>query len=169
MGEARMSETGRSGGSQALEILYRHRSALIWIAVLVLIAWMQWPMIKGTLYRFEKAPADGMAWRTDFQAALAESKQTGKPVLLDFSASWCPPCQVMKHDIWPDEKVRQAIETSYIPVLLDVDAAASQEVAQRYNVRSVPTILVVDKDGRVVRQEGFMSRNKTLAFLKPSA
>lgn len=171
MGEADMPETGRSGGVQTLDFLYRHRSALIWIAVLLLIVWLRWPMIKGTFYRLAKipAPADGIAWRTDLQAALGASKETGKPVLLDFSASWCPPCQVMKHEVWPNEQVRQAVMAGYIPVLLDVDTPASQEVAQRYNISSVPTILVVDADGRVVRQEGFMPKGKMLAFLKPPA
>ncbi len=166
-----MPETGQSGSGQALEFLNRHRSALIWIAVLVLIVWLQWPMVKGTFYRLAKipAPADGIAWQADFQAALAASKQTGKPVLLDLSASWCPPCQVMKHEVWPNEQVRQTVMTGYIPVLLDIDTPASQEVAQRFNVRSVPTILVVDAEGRVIRQQGFMSKSKTLTFLKPPA
>lgn len=166
-----MHEAGQSTNNPAFDFLYRHRSALIWLAVLAFVVWMQWPMIKGSFYRFSKipAPADGIAWRTDFQAASVEARTTGKPVLLDFSASWCPPCQVMKHDVWPDEKVRQAVEAGYIPVLLDVDAAASQEIAQHYKVNGVPTILVVDADGRVLRQSGYMSRSAALAFLNPPA
>lgn len=163
-----MPQAGHGNGGQVLDLLYRHRSSLVWLAVLGLIVWMQWPMIKGTFYRLMKipAPADGIAWRTDFQAALAESKQLGKPLLVDFSASWCPPCQVMKHEVWPNAEVREAAMAGYVPVLLDVDVPAAQEVAQRYNVGSVPTILVLDAEGRLVRQKGFMSKGAMLAFLK---
>jgi thiol:disulfide interchange protein len=168
MNGADMSPAGPDGVGRALDFLYRHRSALVWLAIVTVVVWLQWTTIKGTFYRFLKAPApaDGVAWQADFQAGLAESKQTGRPVLLDFSASWCPPCQVMKHEVWPDTQVRQAIMAGYIPVLLDIDTPASQEVAQRYNVRSVPTILILAADGRIVRQAGFMSRSAMLAFLK---
>ena len=166
-----MSQTIQAGASQPLDFLYRHKSALIWLAVLAFVVWMQWPMIKGTFYKYSgrPAPADGIAWRTVFEQALAESSETGKPVLLDFSASWCPPCQVMKHEVWPNEQVRQTVMEGYIPVLLDVDAAASRAIAQRYEVTGVPTILVVAADGRVLRQSGYMSRSAALAFLKPPA
>jgi thiol:disulfide interchange protein len=166
-----MSETGHSSGSKVMGLLHRHRSSLVWAAVVGLIVWIQWPMIRGSFYRFLSipAPADGIAWRTDLPAALDESKQTGRPVLLDFSASWCPPCQVMKHEVWPDQQVRLAIEAAYIPVFMDVDAPASQEVARRYNVRAVPTILVVAADGRVLRETGFLPKDAMLTFLKSPA
>lgn len=166
-----MSESQQSESRQPSSFLHRHRSGLIWMAVLVFIGWMQWPMIKGSFYKFFNvpAPADGIAWRTDFTAALAESKQTGKPVLLDFSASWCPPCQAMRHDVWPDQQVRQAVKTGYIPVLLDVDAPASQEVARRYDISSVPTIVIVDAEGHVLRQSSYMSAGAMIGFLNPPA
>lgn len=156
-------DDGRKAG-----LLRRHRSGLVWGAVFALIVVLQWPMIKGTFYRYSKvpAPAGSIAWRSDFPAALAESRQTGKPVLLDFTASWCPPCQVLKHEVWPDTQVGQAVTAGYIPVLLDVDVPASQDVARRYGVRSVPSILVVDADGQVVRQSGYRSKGAMLEFLR---
>lgn len=145
--------------------LSRHRWGIIWTALLAAIVFVQWPMLKGIFYRVSgsPAPADGIAWRTDFNAALAESKQSGKPVLLDFSATWCPPCQVMKHDVWPDAKVREAVTASYIPVAVDVDS--NQELASRYGIYGIPSILIVDAQGKVLKQGSFMSSNGLLAFL----
>jgi protein disulfide-isomerase len=138
---------------------------LVWTALLAVIILVQWPMIKGMIYRVSGSPApdDGIPWRTDFNAALAEAKQSGKPVLLDFSASWCPPCQVMKHDVWPDAKVREAVTAGYIPVAVDVDK--NQGLAARYGITGIPSVLIVDAEGKVLKQGNFMSSGSLLDFL----
>jgi|SRR5579859_3522635 len=108
---------------------------------------------------------DNIPWRTNLSDALAESKKTGKPVLADFSASWCPPCQEMKHSSWPDAKVEEAVKTNYIPVLLDMDKPQSEGPAQRYKVEYIPTVLILDAEGNVVRNGGFMQASELLGFL----
>ena len=87
-------------------------------------------------------------------AALAEAGRTNKHVLVDFSADWCPPC-VAKHDVWPDPAVERALAGSYVPLLIDVDRNGA--VADQYSVRGIPTVLVLDSRGRVVRQATFLS------------
>lgn len=143
---------------------------LLWAALIGGIAYMQWPMLKGTYYKTTgaEAPASAVAWRTGFDAALAESAKNGKPVLVDFTASWCPPCQTMKHDVWPDAKVASAVNEGYVPVLVDVDNPKNADVAQKYGVRGIPTILVLDARGQVLRTGSYMSRSAMLDFLKRS-
>lgn len=124
-------------------------------------------MLKGAFYRVTGAapPEDQIAWRTDYEAALAESRQSGKPVMIDFTADWCPPCQVMKHDVWPDDSVRQTIEAQAIPLLINVDDEATRSIQARYEVRTIPTILLVDGEGRVLKTGSFMSKRGMLDFL----
>lgn len=141
---------------------------LLWALLIGAVVYMQWPMIKGMYYKTTgaQAPASAVAWRSGFDAALSESGQTGKPVLVDFTASWCPPCKVMKHDVWPDSGVAGAVNSGYVPVLIDVDDPRNAEVVRKYGVSSIPTILVLDARGEVLNAAEFLTRDGMLEFLK---
>ncbi|HYF24194.1 MAG TPA: thioredoxin [Baekduia sp.] len=76
-----------------------------------------------------------------FDAAVLESEL---PVVVDFSAAWCPPCRVME----PVLAELAAERTDLRFVQVDVDA--SPQTAARYGVLSMPTF-VVFRDGAPVR------------------
>lgn len=81
------------------------------------------------------------------------------PVLVDFYAEWCGPCHVQAPIL---EELAQEIESAKI-VKVDVDE--SQELAKRYNVSSIPTLLVF-KNGQVVaRHEGVASKEQLKTLL----
>lgn len=138
---------------------------LLWVAVLVgVLAW-RWPILKGYYYRFAdvQAESSAIAWRTDLSAALEESRRTGLPVLADFNASWCPPCAAMKHDTWTDDGVERAVTRGTIPLLVDIDQQPT--VAARYDVNAIPTVLLLDASGQVIRRAGFLPASGVLRFL----
>ena len=89
-------------------------------------------------------PKDLIPWRSSLAAAREESAKTGKPVLAYFTATWCPPCQQMKHEVWPVPQVRKAIEP-YVPVKVDVDEYP--DVAKQYVFEGIPMITVLRADG----------------------
>jgi thiol:disulfide interchange protein len=130
-----------------------------------LLVW-RWPLLKGWVYRASDrpAPAASFEWRTDLDAALAEARHLGRPVFADFQADWCPPCIAMAHDVWPDPEVGRLLTERYVPLSIDVDR--DPDAAARYRIHGIPTILVLDGDGRVLRRASFMSRGGILDFLR---
>ena len=70
----------------------------------------------------------------------------------------------MKHDVWPAADVGQAVNAAYIPLAVDVDR--NGPVAERYRVDGIPAVMILDADGRVVRQtSGYLPASGVLEFL----
>lgn len=106
----------------------------------------------------------GVQWRKD-GPALLESKQD-RPILLRFTASWCGPCRVMNSNVWPDARVVEVVNKRFIPVELDIDRPEVQALAQKFRIVAVPTIVLLDKEGREVDRANFMNSEETLRFLE---
>ena len=99
--------------------------------------------------------------RVTDDAFAAEVLESGTPVLVDFTAAWCPPCRVMKPVL-----VELAAEREDLKVVqLDVDA--DQRTAAEYGVLSMPTFILF-KDGREVqRLVGARPKRRLEAELAP--
>jgi len=151
---------------RALRRGWSHREPVLWAVIVVLAVTVRWPILKGWYYgeTGAAAPASAVAWRTDLAGALVEARTAHKGVLVDFSASWCPPCIAMKHEVWPDAEVARAINAGYVPVAVDADN--SHGLSERYNVDNLPTVLLLDADGRVAkRNEGYLPTSGVLRLL----
>jgi thiol:disulfide interchange protein len=141
---------------------------LVMSGALAVMLFVQWPMLKGMYYRAADATpaASRIEWRTDLESALREARRSNRPVLVDFSADWCPPCIAMKHDVWPDDTVEEAVIGSYVPLLIDIDRDGV--VAEQYGVEAIPTVLMLDGHGRVLRRANFLSASGLKQFLDES-
>jgi len=138
-----------------------------WLALLVILA-VNWTGVKGALYGFlpgGPSPEDLPAWRADYATALAESQASGKPILVDFTADWCPPCRVMEREVWPDERVRRALNEFTVPLQIDVDDEAASPLSDARRIRSIPTVLILDSQGNEVARKGIMSPSEVLALV----
>ena len=94
---------------------------------------------------------------------LLASPPEGK-VLLDFSADWCGPCHQMDTSTWPDEAVVAWMRDNVIAVKVDVDKLPA--IAERFNVRAVPTILVLERGQEIGRLIGARPAGELLAWLR---
>jgi tetratricopeptide (TPR) repeat protein len=110
----------------------------------------------------EGAPAMEPGWHeaTDadaIAAAYARSADSGKPLLIDFFAVWCPPCDRMRDEVLHDP-MRAALLDRFVLLRADADHPASFGLKDRYRVGGYPTVLLVAADGalldRIVGYEG---------------
>lgn len=109
-------------------------------------------------------PARDVAWTRDFAGGLKLAQKTGKPVLLDFSATWCGPCREMEHAVWPD---RAVVARSQKFVCISVDIDNLEYVAARYHADSIPTIVLADPYGnQISRHTGYMGTGELSDFLE---
>lgn len=117
-------------------------------------------------------PVGGLVhWRAP-EAAEADAATEGRPILYDFSAAWCQPCQQMERDVFADAEAAAFIDKTYIPVrIADEDRGALPTALRvRHRVDGLPTLLIVRADDvRPFRIEGYNGKRRTIAFLKQAA
>jgi len=92
-----------------------------------------------------------------------EVLQSEEPVLIDFWASWCGPCQLMSPII--DELAEEYGSKARIGKL-NVDG--NMETPQRYQVRSVPTIILFHHGREIDRITGAISKSFLVSLLNQS-
>lgn len=88
-----------------------------------------------------------------------EVVRSGQPVLLDFWAEWCGPCRMVGPIVEEIARERPDVKVGKI----NVDE--QRELAARFQIMSIPTLMVV-RDGRVVRQAvGARPKGQILSML----
>ena len=87
--------------------------------------------------------------------------QSTKPVLVDFYAEWCGPCQIMKPRIL-DVMERMGDDIKVIQI--DVDK--EKELATSFRIGSVPTLIIFKNGKQQWRQSGIISSHALMKLLQ---
>jgi YHS domain-containing protein len=95
-----------------------------------------------------QAPAPGVNWRTNVDAAMVEAAQSNRLVLLHFTTRSCGPCKALDQTVFNQPQVGAALEQDYVPVRVDADIAKA--LVGRYQIERVPTEIIVTPDGNQV-------------------
>jgi len=111
-------------------------------------------------------------WTTDLDAALAQAKAEKKAVLLEFTGSdWCPPCIMMRKNVFSKEEFVTEASKKFILVEIDMPrgdkevAEKNQPIAEKYEIDAYPTVVLLDSDGKEFTRFTASMHPKVDAFL----
>ncbi len=99
--------------------------------------------------------------------AKQQAQKDGKLLLIDFTASWCPPCRKMESTTWADSSVQSWIKENAIAIQIDVDK--DEKSASALKVEAMPTLVLFtpkSDSNEFGRQVGFMSSAELLQWLE---
>lgn len=117
-------------------------SKWFWLSFLVISLGYAW-------YSFY-VPSNDVAWADDYASAQQLASQSGKPMLLFFTAEWCVPCRIMKREVFADEEVMKTINAQLVPAMIYQGDPGADALFRRYNVGVTPITIVTDGMGNVL-------------------
>ena len=101
----------------------------------------------------------------DAEAAFAKAKAEGGLVLLDFSAVWCPPCNLLAAEVLHDPDDAEVLKPFAVAVI-DCDAPWSWALKDRYDIGAYPTLIITDGDGvEIDRMQGYSGEQAFKSWL----
>jgi thioredoxin 1 len=86
--------------------------------------------------------------------------QSDKPVLIDFFATWCGPCQTLAPIL---KQVKENLGDRISIIKIDVDK--NQQIAAQYQVRGVPTMILFQNGKQLWRQSGVLSSSDLIKVI----
>ena len=104
---------------------------------------------------------------SELEARLADARRAGKPVILDYYATWCTDCVRMERSTLRDPRVRSTVADRFVALQADVTETDddSRAVKQRFNVFGPPAMLFFRADGSEatdLRTYGYQSPEQLL-------
>ena len=125
---------------------------VVYMAVAALATYVVMDQLRAQSYGDELVP-----WQAGWSHAETYIAQGGgdRPILLQFTADWCGPCQHMKKTTFADEHVASQLEQEWVPVKIDLTDQSDREagaVAQAFNVVGIPTYIALSPTGEPIDQ-----------------
>ena len=114
-------------------------------------------------------PPGGLVKWTSIENAQIAASIEKRPILYDFSATWCEPCRQMEREVFADATEAGFINGTYVPIRIADDDQSPAALALRiqYGVEGLPTLLVVYAgEAPPARVEGYLGKRRTVTFLR---
>lgn len=86
---------------------------------------------------------------TFYREAVAKARRARKPLVIDFTAAWCEPCQRMLRETFQDPKVAPLLKQC---VFVTVDTDKHPDLSSRFGVVGLPDVRLLSPEGKEVRR-----------------
>ncbi len=109
------------------------------------------------------------SWAAYNPAAVAAAGQSGRPVIIDFTAAWCVNCKEIEHDVFENPLVAPTLAGKFVTLRADLtqwSSPASAALEKQYGFGSLPTIVVLRPDGTEIKSLRITGRLSVAEFQK---
>lgn len=118
----------------------------------------------------QKVPQEIQFSTKSYKEVLAAAKASHKKVFVDAFATWCAPCKELKKRTFKDPKAAAYFNKHFVNFSIDVEKGEGVELASTWQVEGLPTLLIVDENGKVLANHtGFVDGKGLIEFANTSS
>ena len=124
------------------------RGRLKILSVIVIVVMVAAALYSASpIFLGEGEPRPGKVVWVDYDAGWATAQRLNRPVMLYFHSDTCPSCKLMEANVFGNEEIAGFLNENFISIFINVDKPAGTDLARKYKVLALPTVIFFTPDG----------------------
>lgn len=143
-----------------------HRKAITIAFLTIMLFFVYYAINAAPLLTDEEHTYLGnLKWYKTYEQGKSVAEESGKPMFLYFWTIWCPYCEKMQTEVFPQPEVNRLLRENFVLIAIDMDV--NKKDAQRFGVQYPPHEIFLTPEGEVIsRVPGYVPAEELLSILK---